>query len=396
LLKSQRIFLTGATGVLGAHLLKQLLIESDSDIYCLVRATDTKLGTERLHSFLKAYDPDGLLDDAFKSRVHAVCGDVVLPKLGLKDQDYEALADSTDVTIHSAAFTNLFSNRRRIEPINVGGTKTIIEFCLKTHQKYLCYISTHTIVGSRTFDPSCIFKEKDFDVGQNFDHMSYQYTKFVAEKLVRDASESGLRWNIMRPGQIFGESQTGHYPQGQTNVSGLFYDIFKTVIETGCAFKSQSHFDIVPVDYVSRSILYLALIRPEIYETYHLTNPDVKCYTDVISLLMEIGYPIEFISQDEYRRRINERAFIVNGEEYKSSTLSAFKWWFKRDGFDFTDSGFTDCTYTKSILEEVGISCSPINRQLLSTYIKAGIEQNYFPDLDLKIQNPGSAVGVSI
>src|SRR5690606_29715612 len=128
-------------------------------------------------------------------------------------------------------------------------------FCLATKNKYLCHISTHTIMGDKTFEKGVVFKETDYDIGQGFEHMTYQQTKFIAEGLVRDAARDGLVWNIFRPGQIFGESTTGNYPQGHSSVDGLFYDIFKTVAETGVAFYSTTHFDVVPVDYVSRGII---------------------------------------------------------------------------------------------------------------------------------------------
>lgn len=374
-----RLFLTGVTGILGAHLLKEILQKTDAEVFCLVRATDISSARERVLNFLRAYDPELAVGSAFDQRVHLVLGDVALPKLGLDEKTYHDLTHKIQAVIHGAALTNLFVNYRRIQPINEGGTQNIIEFTLKTANKYLCHISTHTVMGNLAFDKDLVYRETDFDLNQTFDHMNYQKTKFLAEKMVRDAAAQGLKWNIMRPGQIFGDSETGLYPQGQSNVSGLFYDIFKTVIETGVALDSTAHFDVVPVDYVSRGVLFLGLISPKIYETYHLTNPDTKGYSEVIRVLQEEGYQIHFVDENEYKDLLFNNKLFSGGIEYKSPTTSAFKWWFKKEGFSFAESCITGSEYTQSALKEFGLSCPPVDATLIGLYIDRGIEQNYFP-----------------
>jgi polyketide synthase PksN len=376
---SSNIFLTGATGVLGGHLLKELLQNTKSNIYCLVRAENEELGRLRLLSFLKAYDPKLLLYESFMKRAIPVLGNIAHDKLGMCSKSYRDLTEKIDITIHAAALTNLFLNYRRVEPVNVGGTKNAIQFALHTRQKYLSYVSTYTVMGDKTFDKSVVFKETDFDIGQDFDHMNYQKSKFTAEKLVREATRHGLLWNIFRPGQIFGEAKTGHYPQGQSNVSGLFYDIFKTVIDTGVALESRTHFDVVPVDYVSQGTLRLTLNTNNFFQTYHFTNPDVKPYNHVIQLIRDFGYPIEVISQSEYKTLLFKNLLTSNGVEYKSSTTSAFKWWFKRENFSFSESAITDCTFTAKQLLKSKIVCQNIDSDLIGTYLTQGIRQNYFP-----------------
>jgi thioester reductase-like protein len=181
---SQTILLTGATGILGAYLVKDLLERTQSQVYCLVRAEDAVRGRERLRAILRVYDPHDVLADAFETRVHPVLGDVSQERLGLSAEQYDALAERIETTIHVAALTNLFINYRRIEPINLGGARHIVRFCLRTPHKYLCHVSTHTVMGDKTFDKSVVFRESDLDIGQGFDHMSYQQTKFEAEKVV--------------------------------------------------------------------------------------------------------------------------------------------------------------------------------------------------------------------
>ena len=374
------VFLTGATGVLGSYILKDLLRHSDCDIYCLVRSENSELALRRLYAMFEVYDSSGKLLTEFLTRVKPVLGDVTLPKFGLSDNDYEKLAQRVEVTIHGAAYTNLFSRITKIEPINVGGTINVVDFVLKTAQKRLTYISTYTVMGDKAFDPTVTFTESDLDIGQKFDHMSYQQTKFIAEKYIRAATDKGLIWNIVRPGQIFGDSQTGAYPQGQTSVSGLFYDIFKTVIETGVAIDSSTYyFDVTPVDYVSRATLYLTLEEKTSFHTLHLVNPDYKSYTSIIRIIRDLGYNINFVSIEDYKRLVFDRELTVDGNAYKSATIAAFRWWFKREGIDFTASCHICCQKTLKMLVPKGVLCPPLDSALLGTYIDRGINLNYFP-----------------
>lgn len=373
------VLLTGATGVLGAHLLKELLSTTDTDIHCLVRADSIDHARQRLHSFLRVYDPQDKLYGEFLARVKPVLGDVTDVLLGQSQADYDRLAESVDAVIHSAAFTNLFARYSKVEPINVAGTRNMIRFALATPRKQMTYVSTYTIVGDKTFDKNLLFRESDLDIGQGFDHMTYQLSKFTAEKLVREAGEQGLMWKIVRPGQIFGDSTNGLYPQGQTNVSGLFYDIFKTIIESGYAFASETYFDVTPVDYVSRATVFLTLKDRSVFETFHLHNPTSKTYTQTINIIQDLGYPITIVPQTEYKRMLNERELSVGGAEYKSYTTAAFKWWFKRDQFDFAYSCKHDATVAKAALEPRGIRCPKQDHDLLGTYIERGIRNNYFP-----------------
>lgn len=372
------VFVTGTTGILGSYVLKLLLEETEFPLHCLVRAQSEDDGYRRLASSLGAYDPKGLLLPRLRERVRVELGDVSQEGLGLSADATRRLQSEVDAVVHIAALTDLFLTYRRIAPVNVKGTENIVRFALGTKRKYLAHVSTHTIAGDKFYDPSLVFRESDYDIGQGFEYLSYQRSKFEAEGIVRQAKADGLVWNILRPGQIFGEAATGAYPLGHSAVTGLFYDIWKTVLESRVAYLSNVHFDVVPVDYVSQGVLELGIRSPENFQTYHLTNPHVLRYTQVIETLAETGYPIQLIPQSEYEQRIQERRLRWDGTDYKSSTTSAFRWWFKR-GIRLTEGGYTSSDFTAGLLAARGVHCPKIDRKLLGTYVDAGVAAGYFP-----------------
>ncbi len=71
-----KIFLTGATGFVGAFLLDELLRQTQADIYCLVRSTDAESGKQRLQNHLESYL---LWNESFSDRIIPVVGDLSQP-----------------------------------------------------------------------------------------------------------------------------------------------------------------------------------------------------------------------------------------------------------------------------------------------------------------------------
>jgi len=374
----QTVFLTGATGVLGGRILTDLLQSTSSRIYCLARGNDPAHCQQRVRSLLRVYDPDARLESEFLARVIVLSGDVTRERLGLTAERFAALQGQTDLTLHAAANTSLLGKYKRLEPINVQGTARVIDFCLGTRSKRLSFISTYTVMGDKTFDDSVCFRETDYDLGQGFAHMNYQRSKFRAEAMVRAARAQGLIWRIFRPGQIYGDSVTGAYPHAATRVTGLFYDLFKTAMDTGVMPEAYIHYDVVPVDYVSRGIIALSAGTDNFFDVYHLTNPDAKSFAQVMGLLREIGYPIELLPEPVYKQKLRSAEITKNGKAYSSAMLTAFRRWYFIAKVSFYGSAMTDCEYTRAKLEQLGVSCAPLDRRLIETYVEAGIREGYF------------------
>jgi thioester reductase-like protein len=380
-LAADNIFVTGVTGVLGGKLLHDLLTSTSAQVTCLVRGETTEQATERIRYFLGVYDPDDELAGEFARRVTVLLGDVSRERLGVDDATWAKLAEQTDVIIHMAARTTLISFYDALAPTNVEGTSRVIDLALATRQKYLIYISSFSALGDYLYTTNPPFTEHDLELGQGYDHLPYQETKYRAEKLIRAASDRGLVWNIVRPGNIMGEGRTGRYPFAEVSVKGVYYDIFKTAAETGMSMLAPIHWDVSPVDYVSSSIMHLGLRRPSYQETYHLTNPDIRSLFDVSQHISNYGYDLQYLSVDDFAKWADERRFTYRGTDrrYESQTIEMVKWGIEIWGREhYLDSAHPDSHYTYGILQSAGISCAPI-ADLVPTYLEHCIEVEYLP-----------------
>ena len=374
--ETKKVFITGATGVLGGNLIKEFLESTDCELFCLVRGSNLIQAKERIRTFLKVYDPEEKLKSEFEKRVHPYIGDITDVKLGLDNKTYGYLANNIDMVIHGAAITSLHGVYDSVKQVNVDGTQHLIDFTLQTKQKYFIFISSYSVMGDRENKQCAPFSEKDFDLRQGFENKGYQKSKFEAEKMIR-TTDNGLNWIIIRPGNIFGDSENGYYPFNITGVEGVFYDIFKTDIEKQFGMNNPMFFDITPVDFVSKGIIHLSTSYKKIYETFHLVNPDKKRFFDVLYLLREYGYDIELLSYKDYMHRIQRRQFTKDKKEYNSLTTDLIR--FNPKIVECTFCSYADSEYTKKILEKADIKCPEIDIDLINTYLDHCVSIGYIP-----------------
>ena len=72
--RPERLLLSGATGFLGSFVLSELLRHTQTDVYCLVRASNAEEGGEKLRKVLEAY---ALWDEELASRIVPVVGEEI-------------------------------------------------------------------------------------------------------------------------------------------------------------------------------------------------------------------------------------------------------------------------------------------------------------------------------
>jgi hypothetical protein len=141
--RPDKILLTGATGFFGSHLLLELLRQTEAEVVCLVRATGSRCGKERLWQTLAAR---GLsLRTEERRRVGVIAGDLGSPRLGLSPQAWEQQARRIDAVYHAAANVNLVHSYVSLCRDNVAGTAEVLRLCGQGRPKWLHYVSTLSV-----------------------------------------------------------------------------------------------------------------------------------------------------------------------------------------------------------------------------------------------------------
>jgi amino acid adenylation domain-containing protein/thioester reductase-like protein len=289
------IFLTGASGFLGAFLLAGLISHTDARIHCLIRRRDDTDEMESIEYNLRRY---GLWRPAWEERIVPVTGDLGEPLFGMTDGDFDALARGVDVIFHPGAAVNLVYPYSALKAANVGGTREVLRLACRHGAKPVHHVSTNGI-----FPPRRGLGEEDADLDALADAREdgYGQSKWVAEKLVWEAAGRGLPVSVYRPGNV-----SGHSESGASNPSDLLGALIVESTRLGYAPEIEGwRMEMTPVDFVAAAILHLASDRAAQGRTYHLADPDPPPAEEVFDRLEEQGYHLERLPYQEWLQELD-------------------------------------------------------------------------------------------
>ena len=194
--------LTGATGLVGQYLMRDLLLAGER-LAVVVRDSKQAKGFERIDDILKFWEDELQMQ---LPRPVVLTGCITAKHCGLSSQELAWLRANCGRVLHNAAVLTFEGPDRSREPwvTNVGGTQNILNLCREVGITDLHYVSTAYVCGEQ----SGVVMESQLDVGQDFRN-DYERSKFEAEKLVRDCA-----WieppTTYRPAVISGDSRTGY------------------------------------------------------------------------------------------------------------------------------------------------------------------------------------------
>ncbi|MGB7440979.1 MAG: amino acid adenylation domain-containing protein [Coleofasciculaceae cyanobacterium] len=371
-----QIFLTGATGFVGAFLLHELLQQTNADIYCLVRSPNIELGKKRLKEHLQSYL---ICSESLSNRIIPIVGDLSQPFLGLTEEQFQVLADKIDVIYHNGASINLVYPYSALKATNVLGTQEILRLASHLKVKPLHYISTLSVLSSKAHA-----EVKKIGQLHSFNHQQvpsggYAQTKWVAEKLVTIAHERGLRACIYRLGRVSGHSQTG-----VCNTNDRMYRMIKGFIQLKCAPDLDAIVDMTPVDYVSKAIVHLSKQQQSLSNIFHLSNPHSIHSSQLFKWMDEFGYCLEPISYEQLQAKL-----VSLSELSPDNPLYPLIPFFAGMGNDRLSQSKSleetsnlealnlNCQNTVNGLANTPIVCPPVGNELLSTYFSYLIQSGF-------------------
>ncbi|MBR1935944.1 MAG: amino acid adenylation domain-containing protein [Muribaculaceae bacterium] len=338
------VLLTGATGYLGIHILRDLIDSDAANIYCLVRGKTAEAAESRLRTLLYYYF-DNSFKELFGKRLHIVTGDVTA--------DFGHDLD-VDTVFNCAAIVKHFSEGTEIEDVNIGGAQRCVDFCLSKGAK-LIHISTASTRGlwaGEVHDE--IFTERRLYMGQ-FLGNKYIYSKYMAERLILDAVvNKGLTAKIMRVGNLAARSTDGEF---QANFStNSFMGRIKVYNMLGCCpyAMRNKRVEFSPINEVAHAIVLLATTPRECC-VFHPYNIHTQLLGDVLTGLTSVGEGVRFVEQEEFQAVMEQ----AGNDPLKAKSLSSLLAYQDMAHGQKTADVARDNDYTIQVLYRLGFAWSP-------------------------------------
>ncbi|MDD5439862.1 MAG: NAD-dependent epimerase/dehydratase family protein [Candidatus Omnitrophica bacterium] len=167
------ILITGATGFIGRHLVRELSRSNDA-VFCLVR-------NAKRAGILAPY------------KVRLIYGNIT---------DYaslEGIREKIDVIFHCAAVVSN-KNRELLHAVNVLGTQNVCRFAFGRGVSRMIYTSSVACVSGHDVVP--LVEELPYEPNN-----PYGVSKIAAEKIVLEYRRKGLKVAVVRPCMVYGEDE---------------------------------------------------------------------------------------------------------------------------------------------------------------------------------------------
>ncbi|MBC1262515.1 SDR family NAD(P)-dependent oxidoreductase [Synechococcus sp. BSF8S] len=347
--KVQKVFLTGATGFLGAYLLEgQLRANTNRLVYCLVRSDGLDAAKEKITKNMQHYQ---IWDASYSDRIVPVLGNLALADLGLDSETYAMISSQAEGIIHNGAQLSQMATYSQLAKTNVFGTKNIVELAL---QKCIPIqmVSSVAALEATAYRGKPILEDQDITECDGIVN-GYSQTKWVSERLVLNAAKLGLPVTVYRPPLISGDSKLGIWHQDD-----LLYRLLEGCLKMGSFPDIAWELDLVPVDYVADAITALAWSPQALNRTYHLHHPSPILLSDLVQAITSFGRPLTQVPMGDWIETIAE-----DPTNPLNPMLPFFTKRWGDDQFTYPElnrkglRAEPSSTYTSTVLNTLGISC---------------------------------------
>lgn len=370
----RNVLLTGSTGLLGCHVLAQVLRRSDARVWCLVRAADEAGGLARIQAALTYHR---LWADEWRPRIAPVCADLAAPRLKLAGRAFDELAELIDVVYHVGAHVNLIDPYDRASAVNVAGTQEILRLAARHHAKPVHYVSTLSTVAGGPDDPEVLPEDWHSDPARLVPN-GYLRSKWVAEQLVRIAQSRGMPTIIYRPTRICGDSRSG----AMSHSDALWHYVRACVELEAMPVATGPAVNLVPVDFAAAAFTHLALTAEPHGQAYSLSAPHDSSLAEILGHVRDGGYPMREVTELRWtellgaatEQRLADAGSSVHAVALLDSVAAP-------PGEAATPKRVSRDNLERDLAGS-GIACPPVDREVIGRYLRFFRESGFLPLID--------------
>lgn len=363
------ILLTGVTGFLGVHILKELAYNPKvNKVFCLIREKDNLSPDERLIKQLNFFFNKNTVEKIL-SKTEVVNGDIRNDNLFVNP-----FKEKIDAVINSAAYVKHYGDYEQFYRVNVLGVENIIRYCISNNIRLL-QMSTLSVSGNIleagqtlqvNMDKNTPFDESNLYINQNIENV-YVNTKFIAEvKILEAILHSGLKANIVRLGNLTGRLSDGKF---QPNVEdNAFSNRIKslTLLKAMSSEMYEKYIEMTPIDVVSNAVNKILEINNSNI-VYHLFNHNHIPMPELMRILNFLGCNIAVMDKNNFISLIKQ----CLKDETMLSRIQGIIPDIAEDGsLEYNDTVIIKSDITQSILEQVDFKWPILDEKYLLKYLQ--------------------------
>lgn len=333
--------LTGATGVVGVHILHHLLQnDTISKIYCLIRASDDAQALTRIHDTLHKHrllkGQNSHLHQLLTQKLSAFSCDFnnVEENLSLQPETLHLFRSTITHIIHNAWSVNFNQSLRSFDRGCISSTHFLLNLAATSptrlllppnnkHQQQqkqkpsLTFISS---IATALAAPASVAEDL-VPWSHVEERMGYAQSKWVAEQLLASAAaQAEIPVRIARLGQVCGDSVEGLW-----NPAEAIPTIVRTAVTQGVLPGEEEELQWLPADVAGQAIVDVAVYEDEdedddgeesrLLQVFNLVNSTFPLFwnQDFLPFLRRAGLSFEIISGKDWVKKL---------EKYSSSSTS--------------------------------------------------------------------------
>ncbi|MCA9660153.1 MAG: thioester reductase domain-containing protein, partial [Myxococcales bacterium] len=257
---------------------------------------DPAAAGERVREALAKYD---LWRPEWAARLRAEPADLTAPRLGLSQARWDALALEVEAILHCGALVHFAQPYEALRAANVDGTLELLRLAGAVRRKRFDFISTKGVFSASAYPGDETIAEDDAVRRPSADTLSYQRSKWAAERLCWAAGARGLDVAIYRPGRIGGHSRSG-----QQNPDDLLCRFLIGCAQLGALPDIDVPVEVTPVDHVAATVARIAAAPGTCGRAYHLVHTAPLDPLGVRRALAACGLEVAVVGWRRWREQL--------------------------------------------------------------------------------------------